>query len=242
MSGVEHYVGAELELFAKARIWKSYLTGLIRPHLGRDVLEVGAGQGSTTAALCRGPFQRWLCLEPDARLAQSTAGMIRSGELPRFCESRVSTLRELPSEEQFDSVLYIDVLEHIADDVEELRCAAARLRPGGKLIVLAPAHQWLFSPFDRAIGHYRRYTGTSLRAVMPKELRLYELKYVDAVGLVASAGARFVFRNGTPSPWQIQLWDKGMVRLSRVVDPVLGHAIGKSVLGVWQRREERASA
>ena len=63
------YCGAELDLFAAAENWKSYIRAAVRRYLGRVVLEVGAGNGNTTRALCRGEFERWVCLEPDAALA-----------------------------------------------------------------------------------------------------------------------------------------------------------------------------
>lgn len=76
---------------------------------------------------------------------------------------QATTLAALPRDSRFDTILYIDVLEHIADDRAELVEAARRLNPGGYLVVLSPAHQWLFTAFDAAIGHVRRYTAKSLR-------------------------------------------------------------------------------
>ena len=230
----EHYIGNELELFAAATNWKDYFASMIRPHLGVDVVEVGAGIGGTTALLSPGHRGRWLCLEPDRQLLSRVESAIADGRLGG-CEARAATLSELASEERFDSVLYIDVLEHIADDVAEARRAAQRLRSGGTLIVLAPAHQWLFSPFDQAIGHYRRYTSASLSAVIPAELTLVQIRYLDAVGLLASAGNRFISRNSSPTPAQIKLWDRVMVPLSQRFDPLLRPAVGKSVLGVWRK-------
>ena len=66
-------------------------------------------------------------------------------------------------------------LEHIEDDREGLKLAAAHLRPGGRTIVLSPAHQWLFTPFDAAIGHFRRYNRSMLRSISPPELRIERL-------------------------------------------------------------------
>jgi hypothetical protein len=58
--------------------------------------------------------------------------------------------------QQFDSIIYIDVLEHIDADRDELERAANALQPGGFLVVLAPSHQWLYTALDKALGHYRR--------------------------------------------------------------------------------------
>src|SRR5262249_2632176 len=151
----------------------------IRDHLGADVLEVGAGLGATTRILCTGTHQRWVCLEPDAQLAATCQLAIAAGELPGCCQTRIGTLLDLHGTEQFDSILYIDVLEHIQEDRAELDRAAQRLKSNGKLIVLSPAHQWLFSPFDQSIGHYRRYNKRMLAEVAPPALRQVRLWYLD---------------------------------------------------------------
>ena len=135
----------------------------------------------------------------------------------------------------FDSILYIDVLEHIEDDRGELSRAAALLRPRGFLVVLSPAHPRLFSEFDAAIGHHRRYTRSTLAAAAPEGLELVRLVYLDSVGLLASLGNRLLLRESMPTPRQIALWDRVMVRLSTRLDPILRHRLGKSVLGVWRR-------
>ena len=126
----QEYIGSELELFALATQWKSYLLQVIAPHLGSEVLEVGAGFGATTEFLCHRPA-KWTCLEPDPALANRLAERIRDGELPRCCEMVSGSLNDLDSGRQFDSVVYVDVLEHIQEDARELVDATRRLRPRG---------------------------------------------------------------------------------------------------------------
>lgn len=231
------YVGSELELFEAATVWKSYLRSQISPYLGPRVLEVGAGIGSTTRALCVGTHDCWTCLEPDASMAARVAASISDGKLPACCEAAAGTLATRPDDEEpYDTILYIDVLEHIEDDAGEVRLAMAKLRTGGRLVVLAPAHQWLYSPFDAAIGHYRRYSRDRLSALTRDGLVLRTLRSLDAVGLLASAGNRFLLRDSCPTPAQIRLWDRVLVRASRVVDPVFGYRLGKSVFAVWERK------
>jgi SAM-dependent methyltransferase len=229
------YVGTELDLFEKATTWKGYVLRRIAPYLGKSVLEVGAGHGGMTKVLCRGDFDRWVCLEPDPALA----GRIAGRALPGCCEAVVGTLAELPEAGRFSSVLYMDVIEHIEDDRGELTRAAGRLAPGGHLIVLAPAHQWLFTPFDQAIGHYRRYSRPMLRAAGPPGLELVRLDYLDTVGLLASLANKLLLRQAMPTAGQIATWDRLMVPLSKVADPLVGRNLGKSVLGVWRKTEDR---
>ncbi len=229
------YVGQELELFAQATHWKNYIRHAVRPFVGCNVLEVGAGLGGTTRFLCDGSQKRWICLEPDASLAGKLQGAIDAGDIPTCCETKVGTLTSIGINDVVDTILYIDVLEHIEDDATELRNAIRVLQPGGHVIVLSPAHQWLFTPFDEAIGHYRRYTKRTLAALTPADATLAHLTYLDSVGLLASLANRLLLRSAEPTHRQIQLWDKGMVRTSRVLDPMLGRKVGKSVLGVWRK-------
>ena len=230
-----HYAGAELHLFAGAVNWKTYFSSMIQPYLGEEVLEVGAGIGGTTQALCLRPRRRWLCLEPDLELAelmrQSFAGLC----LPTQCEVLAGTVADLRPDQQFDSILYVDVLEHIEDDCGELAGAVRHLRADGTLIVLSPAHQFLYTPFDRALGHFRRYSRRSLAAAVPQGMTTERLVYLDAAGMMASFGNRMLLRHAMPTARQIWFWDVFLVRLSRFIDPVLGYSLGKSVLGVWRQ-------
>jgi SAM-dependent methyltransferase len=230
------YVGTELELFANARRWKGYLRRVIAPYLGPDVLEVGAGIGATTAALYDGVARRWACLEPDARLATRLREAIASGTLPFCCEATIGTIDAVPESPAFDTALYIDVLEHIEDDRMELERVARRLKPGGRVVVLAPAHPFLYSPFDRAIGHFRRYTRRMLHDLRPAGLEFIAAWYLDSAGLLASLGNRLLLRQSMPTPRQVAVWDRVLVRASEWLDPLTFGRLGKSVLAVWERR------
>jgi hypothetical protein len=215
--------------------WKAYLRQRLGPFVGERVLEVGAGLGAITQALCGSKQRRWVCLEPDLGLAEGLARRAVRGELPAVCEVQAGNLATLDPGLRFDTVLYVDVLEHIEHDAEELLRAASFLTSGGALVVLAPAHAWLYTSFDRAIGHLRRYTKRTLAALTPPGLHRVELAYLDSVGLLASLGNRFLLRADLPTARQIWAWDRWLVPLSRITDPLLGHTVGKSVLGVWRR-------
>ena len=181
------YVGSELDLFSAAKNWKNYFRNQLAPYLGQDVLEVGAGLGGTTRVLCRGTENRWVCLEPDPTLVSRLDSEIASGNLPNVCRSQTGIISDLDPAETFDTVLYMDVLEHIEDDRAEVARAAARLRKGGHIIALSPAHQWLFTPFDKAIGHCRRYTKTNFGALGGNDLETVRLVYLDSIGFFATA-------------------------------------------------------
>jgi hypothetical protein len=228
------YPGTELELFATATNWKRYVAGLLAPHIGETVLDVGAGIGGHVPFLFKHHIRDWICIEPDEGLASRLVQRITEGELPTACRVVTGTLDELDAPGPFSTVLYLDVLEHIAEDRTELVKAAGCLEVGGSLIVLAPAHQFLFTAFDRAIGHYRRYSASSLRALAPPNCRLVSCRMLDSVGFFASLANRLLLGSATPSAKQIAFWDKILVPISRALDPPLGYSFGKSILARWK--------
>jgi len=232
----EHYQGSELELFRDASHWKAYIAQQLESHLSGDVLEVGAGIGGTTTAVHCKSCSSWTCLEPDASLVvelRATTASLRDahGNAPTVV---TGTASDLDDSGRFDCILYLDVLEHIRDDRSELARAARLLRPGGKLIVLSPAWNWLYSPFDRAIGHYRRYSRRTLVSCTAPGTELIFVRYLDCAGIAASFANRLLTRRTMPTASQIRIWDHWLVPLSRHLDARLGFRLGKSILAVWQ--------
>lgn len=229
------YVGQELDVFAHAKNWKSYWSSEIRTYLTGDVLEVGAGIGANTEILWSDRATSWTCLEPDPALAGRLRSRLSGSTNLAACKVVVGTIEAIGSNQQFDAILYIDVLEHIADDLAELVRASGILRPGGKIVVLAPAHQWLYTPFDRTIGHVRRYAKPTLSACTPSDCKLERLVYLDSVGMLASLGNRLLLHQADPSLKQILFWDRFLVPFSRIADRITFHTIGKSILGIWKK-------
>ena len=229
------YVGNELELFAEAVHWKRYFRSAIADRLVGDVLEVGAGIGETARHLLDGRQRSWLCLEPDERLGTRLRAWAEAGDAAPLPTVQIGTTADLDPRSRFDTILYIDVLEHIEDDRAEMARAAELLAPRGTLIVLSPAFQQLFSDFDRSVGHFRRYTRASLAEVMPPSLRQVRLRYLDSVGFLASLSNRALLRQALPTRRQIALWDRVMIPASRVLDPLLARGFGRSVLAVYER-------
>ena len=229
------YVGSELETFAHAHRWKAYWKSQITPYLGENVLEIGAGIGSVTRLLCNPNIKRWVAMEPDLSMCQKLRQMAERGELERSCVVRVGTIEDLVPAESFDSILYIDVLEHIKDDRRELEKAVQHLEPNGYLIVLAPAHQSLFTSFDSSIGHFRRYTLSGLATLSPPGTKIILSRYLDCIGLLASLGNRLLLHSSNPTLKQIKFWDSWLVRISVKMDHFLNFKLGKSVVVVWQK-------
>jgi SAM-dependent methyltransferase len=225
------YVGNELGTFSQARNWRDYWASVLRSYIAGDVLEVGAGIGANIAPVNNSHVRSIHCLEPDPGLATHLSQAAR--EISGATVS-VGTICDIAGR-RFDTILYIDVLEHIEDDKSELTRAVRLLRPGGRLIILAPAHQALYSRYDQALGHYRRYDRRKLSLCSPPACRLEKMDYLDSVGLLASSANKVMLKQSVPMLWQILLWDRCMVPLSRALDRLLGYRLGKSIVAVWVR-------
>src|SRR5215475_9276066 len=136
--------------------------------LGRRVLEVGSGTGNIT---------HFLCSEGREVTATDIVPSYRSeldrlfGDNPKVRVEKFDLTAEAPGAfvaDPFDSVVCLNVLEHIEDDLFALAQMRDSLRPGGKLALLVPAHQFLYGAFDRAVGHYRRYERRELADKLEK--------------------------------------------------------------------------
>lgn len=225
-----NYIGNELELFSHAKNWKSYWASKVRPLLEEPILEVGAGIGSNLKLL-RDDKQDWFALEPDTDQALAIRKNYADDDnLKIIC----GFMKDIDLALTFQTILYVDVLEHIELDAEEVKRAAERLRPGGKLIIISPAHNSLFSPFDQAVGHFRRYNKKMLRDITPEKLQVNELYYLDSVGCAASLANAKLLKSSMPTIGQILLWDRVMVPISKLVDKLIFHTVGKTIVVVWE--------
>ena len=165
------------------------LVQTVASHLGESVLEVGAGAGFITRELAK-CARHIIALEPTggphSKLVKNIASLANviahQQTLKSFVVERNRASQAMPT---FDSVVYINVLEHIEDDVAELGLTNSLLDPGGRVVIVVPAHQWLYSKVDWLTGHFRRYSKKSLRDVVQAAgLRILDIRYFDTVGLI----------------------------------------------------------
>ena len=152
------------------RARREVLAALIRrkalPPAGARLLEVGCGTGHNLAMLSQ--FGELDALELD-----DAARAVAERRLGRpVMDSPLPELRGVP-ERHYDLIAALDVIEHIDDDQAAVASIATRLKPGGKLLMAVPAHQWMWSAHDVVNHHKRRYSKAALRRlVQASPLRL----------------------------------------------------------------------
>lgn len=227
-----NYPGRELEAMSFADNYHRWIVDELSPYLGARVAEVGAGIGSVSALLLEKPIEHLEAYEPSAnmfpRLAARLAGEPRARAVNGFFGMGAAP-------ERFDSIAYINVLEHIEDDAGELRRAFRKLRPGGHLLVFVPALGWLYSEFDRRIGHARRYSRRQLRdLVAAAGFEVTLAKYFDVAGVLPWLVNFVILRRGLGAGG-VALYDRLVVPPMRRVERWIAPPLGKNLLMVARK-------
>ena len=226
------YIGNELELFKHAVNWKNYFSSSFRSYVQGKTLEVGAGIGINTEYLFSNRATSWTFVEPDGILAEKIVSNTAAISIPKNIV--VGTI-DCVLGETFDTIIYIDVLEHIEKSKEEIIKIKKMLNPGGHLIILVPAYQYLYNEFDARIGHFRRYNKSILRGEINFILKEKELFYLDSCGVLASLANKLILKKSEINVAQVKFWDRFLVNASRLFDILFFRKFGKSLIGVYQK-------
>jgi SAM-dependent methyltransferase len=206
-----------LRRMSEARNYNAWLLDRARPHLGRRVLDVGAGIGTFTEELAR-VADEVVAVEPEAAdLEQLRARFARNSKVTVVDLAAGALVRSFLGD-PFDAAYCSNVLEHIADDVGAMRGVHAQLRPGGKLLALVPAHPVLYGATDRLVFHERRYTKDTLgKHLREAGFRVDELRYVNPLGALGwLVSSRILQREQIPEG-PLKLYDK-LVPVLRAID------------------------
>jgi SAM-dependent methyltransferase len=138
-------------------------------------------------------------------------------------------------EERFDTAFSLNVFEHIEDDELALRHTHQLLQPGGALILIVPAHQWLYGPMDSSIGHYRRYTKSTLQSKLQKVgFEVVMQKYVNMLGGLGWFVNGGLLRRRVPPRGQLRLLN-GVVPCLRFLEHLMPAPFGVSLLSVARK-------
>ncbi len=219
-----------LETLRRAGNYNRWIAELVRPHVGDDPLELGSGLGELAAALLASGIRRLAVSERDPRLVAELRTRFASDDRVTVCA--LDVLGADVGAADHSAALLVNVLEHIQDDARALAAAAARVRAGGAVVVLAPAHPWATGRLDDALGHCRRYTAASLsQAFRDAGLELESVRHVNAFGLfVWAIGARLP-RTAVDAV-AVEAYDRILVPASRVLERHVTPPFGQSLLAV----------
>ncbi len=165
-----------LETLGQADEYYKWIAFRLRPYLKGKVLEIGAGSGNFSRS-AREWASEYHVSEGDPRLVTM---------LEREFEHafRWDVYHPFPTSGLYDTVVTINVVEHLKDDLHAVKAMIERLKPGGCLVILVPAMKFLYGSMDRSFGHFRRYTKQSMKDLMKDvPLAIEKMEYVNVIGM-----------------------------------------------------------
>ena len=232
------YAADDLETMSEAHRYQAHVFGLVRPHVGTRVLEVGCGIGTMTRQLLD-VAQEIVCIEPNLNCA--TRARAELGAHPRVA-IRICHLEECDRDElqqrQFDTVVCVNVLEHIEDDVRALALFRdVVVKTGGKVLIFVPALQALYGPHDAALGHHRRYSKRTLaRAFDAAGLDVVAMQYTNPVGLLGWMYNLYISGNTEHTSGQVRIFDRLVAPWALPLERFATPPIGLSLFAVGRAR------
>jgi SAM-dependent methyltransferase len=212
------------------RRYRAYQFELISRHCGPTVMEVGAGLGEFASQFTG--LQRHVVTDVDpgcvADMGRRFAGRPEVETRQFDLQHPVADLGPPVS-----TVVAINVLEHLEDDVGALRALTRFVEPGGRIVLWVPGYMQLYGDFDRRVGHVRRYTPETLRAAIAgAELVPTDVRPVNLLGGVAWWLAVRRGGVGSPRPGLLRVYDAVVVPVTRALERRMTPPFGQSILGV----------
>jgi SAM-dependent methyltransferase len=208
-----------------------------RPCLGDRILEIGCGIGGILERLPPCSLIHSLDVEEDVLEAARERFKARSECQFSLLDISTCDLSELVQLQtsQFNTIMAINVLEHIEDDVTLLQRAEQLLVPGGYLLLLVPAHQWLYGDYDRLDGHHRRYSLGVLKSVVGQtSFEICRMHYFNLLGAIGWWLHYRLLRRKMHGTRQFGFMSR-MIPLMRFAERVVSPPIGLSVVAVLRR-------
>jgi SAM-dependent methyltransferase len=222
------YSGEELDALAEARNYYGWIVRRFAPYLGRRIVEVGAGIGTFAEHLrAAAPDARLTLVEPAANnwphLSARFAGR-------RHVHARRGYLGDAGEPGSADTVVAVNVMEHVRDDGAFLADAYRLLSPGGHALLFVPALPAIYGSLDEAFEHYRRYTkGVLVDRLRGAGFAPVSVAYTNLPGVLAWWTSGRLLRRKTVSARDARLYDRWMIpwisRLERVWAPPLGQSL-----------------
>ena len=203
----------------RAPRFTKWMADVIRPYVGEKVLEIGAGIGNLTLQLIPRRMYWASDINPLYLTYLENIGLNRPYMRVGYTDGENS--ESFPKEQKFDTVICLNVVEHLADDLAALNNIRGVLEDGGRAIVLVPCGPWLFGTLDEVLGHQRRYTKKQLVELAEKAgFHLENVMAFNRVGVIAWWLNGRLLRKRTFGLWQIKMLNL-LTPLFRVLDNFL---------------------
>ena len=223
-----------LEVIAKADKFNQWMFETIRPYCHGNILEIGSGIGNISRFFIQNDYSLTLSDADEHYIdrLKKTFGDINILSIDLVHEDFAKKYVQLF--QAFDTVILLNVLEHIDNEEQAIENCRHLLKRDGSLVVLVPAYSFLFSKMDRELHHYRRYTSKKLfNQVSKKKFNVKKVFYFNAMGIFAWIYGKFGGLTSVPSK-EMKLFNN-LVPLAKFIDKILFKKAGLSVIMVAQK-------
>lgn len=231
-SGADTYSSA----IATAYRYSDWMISPFKIHLCGNIVEVGIGHGGYYGALQA--YGKYWGIDIDPRSVQAARDSHPEGRFsvadiccPGFLEDF------LP--QKADAIVSINVLEHIEDDGLAIRNLVDSLKPGGRLMINVPAMPSLYNDLDRLAGHLRRYSFADFeRMLRHLPMAIETLCYFNPIGAIGwwiNGFRRHESLNSVLVNRQIVIFEKFILPISRLIDPLTRRFFGQSIICIARR-------
>lgn len=200
-----------LRVMSRAQNYNLFLYDQIKPFLGRELVEVGAGVGNISRMLL--DRDRVVLTDESQNYVDQLQRTYRDWEY--VSAKRLDLVAPQTDDAtaslwgSFDTAVSFQVIEHIEDDVTALKNTLRLLKPGGRLVLMVPAHQALFGDMDRALGHFRRYEESDLREKLLRAgFEIEAFKFLNPIAVPGWWLNGKLFKQRIIPVFQLWLFDK----------------------------------
>ncbi len=221
---LEQYVN----LWDNCKNFRNYQLNLMKTYLGNRLAEVGPGNGANLNYYFEYPKKIDL-YEPNKNLYLNLKKRFKQKKIRIFNKKFNNNIK-------YDTIMYLDVIEHIKNDAQEIKKAFEALKKDGYLIIAVPAFQHLYSNFDRDINHFKRYNKADFEKILKKiKHKKVNLLYYDAIGYILSLMSKlFISDYKKDFEKKIIFWDS-MIWISKILDKIVFRLFGKSLLVIIKK-------
>ena len=241
MSNTVSYVGRDLESMSFAVNYHKWILDEFRPFLGENFVEVGAGTGSFSELLLQENSQTLSLVEPSEmfKYLKDNILQIKSNSEVNFYQSVFTEAADkIAAQQKPDSIIYVNVLEHIEDDLNELKTIYQTLEKGGRGFIFVPALMTLYGGFDNKIGHFRRYTKSELENKCKLAgFDIVKSKYFDFIGIVPWYAKYKILKSDSLDARAVTLYDKIVVPIVSKLEKIVPVPVGKNLLIVIEKKD-----
>lgn len=231
-----------LDSLSTIKNYYSWILQEFQPFLGKRMLEVGAGIGTfTNFILSVKEVEKIFLLEPSRELMEHLKDTFKDNDKIEFVSSQAEDIcPERIREMNIDTVVFVNVLEHIENDADVLRKFSAGLKPGSRILTFSPAFKLLYAHMDDTAGHYRRYTKKEIRQKLESSgLEVIYLRYFNILGFFSWFLFAKLLRANDFSKRGLKLYDS-LIPFLQKMERSIPPPFGQSVIAIGEVKRKNA--